>query len=120
MAKCAGCGYCCTHFIIPMSCGDKYRDEDVRDLMAFIRLHGPEGQYETARTLNGFLLKDNQPCRYYDTETHKCTVHGTKKQPKLCQEGFCDRARGRGDDKDAYVTEDVREIVQGAGEWNGQ
>lgn len=119
MARCEGCGYCCTHFIIPMSCGDKYRDEDVRDLMYFIGLHGDEGQFETARTINGFLLKNNQPCRYYDSETHKCMVHGTEKQPKLCKEGFCDRARGRGTDREAYADAESKAEVEGAGEWNG-
>lgn len=115
MAKCEGCGYCCTHFMMPVTLSDKHSDEDVRDLMKFLMDHGPAGRIECARTLNGFIYKDNTPCRHLDPRTKKCKVHGTEHQPQMCKEGYCDRARAKGTSRNAYVKDAENEQVKEGG-----
>lgn len=115
---CERCGYCCTHFIMPVALSEKFSDEDARDLMKFLSYHGPVGRIETARSLNGFLYKDNTPCRHYDRRTKLCKVHDTPDQPEMCKNGFCDRARNKGMSRESYVTgnEAAEEVVKGEAE----
>jgi hypothetical protein len=88
------CGYCCTHFILgPVHC--MLPDDEVRGKMRWISNHGPEDMITCRRTVDGFEIKLDIPCRHYDKESKLCKVWGTSEQPDNRKAHLCDKARNR-------------------------
>lgn len=86
---CRKCGECCMSLILHCEASPMATEEEVRDQMRWIGLHGPANLISTARTKKGFNVKFSLPCRELTVEK-LCGIQ-KKGKPIHCQLDRCSR-----------------------------